>query len=170
MYKVKLSMVGEEEKKKSGRHPLMNRQNPSSFPSAEELWTAEWQKVCERMGILFARSETRKRAQIYLQCLLSPIERKNGWQVAEEASESTPYAMQYLLDRAVWDVEQLRDVLREYVIPPPKRSPTSNANEDWLALPRPISFSFRLTWSFFRRAHQAIARRSHYKRRLAALT
>jgi SRSO17 transposase len=91
----------------------MNQQ--PSFPAAEELWSAAFQDVCERIGPSFARSETRKRAQIYLQGLLSPIERKNGWQLAEEAGESTPYAMQYLLDRAVWDAEQLRDVLREYV-------------------------------------------------------
>src|SRR6266496_1309788 len=93
----------------------MKQQDASSFPSAEELWTAEFQEVCERIGPSFARSETRKRARIYLQGLLSPIERKNGWQLAEEAGESTPYAMQYLLDRAVWDAEQLRDMLREYV-------------------------------------------------------
>jgi SRSO17 transposase len=47
--------------------------------------------------------------------LVWPTTRKNGWQLAEEAGESTPYAMQYLLDRAVWDAEHLREVLREYV-------------------------------------------------------
>src|SRR4030081_821260 len=93
----------------------MKQQDTSSFPSAESLWIAEFQDVCERIGPSFARSETRKRAQIYLQGLLSPIERKNGWQLAEEAGETTPYAMQYLLDRAVWDSEQVRDVLRTYV-------------------------------------------------------
>ncbi|HEY6408720.1 MAG TPA: IS701 family transposase [Ktedonobacteraceae bacterium] len=93
----------------------MNQQNASSFPSAEELWTAKFQDVCERLGPSFSRPETRKRAQAYLRGLLSPIERKNGWQLAEEAGESTPYAMQYLLDRAAWDAEQLRDVVREYV-------------------------------------------------------
>jgi hypothetical protein len=38
-----------------------------------------------------------------------------------------------------------------------------------LLLSRPISFPFRLAWSFFRRTHQAIARRCHYKHRLATL-
>jgi SRSO17 transposase len=47
--------------------------------------------------------------------LLSPLERKNGWQLAEEAGESTPYSMQYFLDRAAWDAQELRDVVREYV-------------------------------------------------------
>src|SRR5450631_2798457 len=31
----------------------------------------------------------------------------------------------------------------------------------------PLSCLFRLSWSFFRRTHQAIARRCHYQRRLA---
>lgn len=34
----------------------------------------------------------------------------------------------------------------------------------------PLSRLFRLGWSFFRRTHQALARRCHYKRRLAAHT
>src|SRR6476660_6549142 len=93
----------------------MKQPNPCSFPSAEAFWTARFQAVCERMGGVFAPAETRKGAQSDMQGLLSSIERKNGWQLAEEAGESTPYAMQYLLDRAVWDAEQLRDVLREYV-------------------------------------------------------
>jgi SRSO17 transposase len=93
----------------------MKPQDPSSFSPAEELWTAHFQEVCERIGPCFARSETRHRARAYLQGLLSPLERKNGWQLAEEAGESTPYAMQYLLDRAVWDAEELCHVLREYV-------------------------------------------------------
>lgn len=38
-----------------------------------------------------------------------------------------------------------------------------------LLLGKPVSFLHRLAWSFFRRTHQAIARRCHYKRRLTAL-
>jgi SRSO17 transposase len=93
----------------------MTAQSPSSSPSPEELWTAMFKDVCERIGPCFARSETRLRAQAYLRGVLSPVERKNGWQLAEEAGETTPYAMQYLLDRAVWDSEQVRDLLRTYV-------------------------------------------------------
>jgi SRSO17 transposase len=93
----------------------MNQQEASSFPCAEDLWMTQFQQMCERIGPCFSRSETRKRVRAYLQGLLSPLERKNGWQLAEEAGESTPYAMQYLLDRAVWDVEELREVLGGYV-------------------------------------------------------
>jgi DDE superfamily endonuclease len=51
----------------------------------------------------------------YLRVLVSPVERKNGWQVAEEAGEATPYGMQHLLDRAKWDADGVRDELRSYV-------------------------------------------------------
>jgi SRSO17 transposase len=52
---------------------------------------------------------------VYLRVLLSPVARKNGWQVAEEAGEATPYGMQHLLDRAKWDADGVRDELRSYV-------------------------------------------------------
>jgi SRSO17 transposase len=86
----------------------------ASASSAEEFWTDAFEEVCERISPCFAQVQTRQRAQAYLRGLLSPVERKNGWQLAEEAGETTPYAMQYLLDRAVWDSEQLREVLCTY--------------------------------------------------------
>jgi SRSO17 transposase len=84
-------------------------------PSPEAVWAAAFDAVCERIGPVFARSETRERAQAYLRGLLSPVKHKNGWQLAEEAGEATPYAMQYLLDRARWESDSLRDILRGYV-------------------------------------------------------
>lgn len=88
---------------------------PSSLLSPEELWMSMFKQVCERIGPCFARSETRERVQAYLRGLLSPVERKNGWQLAEEAGETTPYAMQYLLNRAVWESDEVRDRLQAYV-------------------------------------------------------
>jgi SRSO17 transposase len=88
----------------------------SSFaPSPEAVWATAFDEVCERIGPVFARAETRARAQAYLRGLLSPTERKNGGPLAEEAGEATPYAMQYLLDRARWESDGLRDILRGYV-------------------------------------------------------
>jgi SRSO17 transposase len=72
--------------------------------------------VAASIGSRFARAEARRRVQIYLQGLLRPIERKNGWQLAEAAGDATPYAMQHLLDRSDWDAEAVRDDLRTYVI------------------------------------------------------
>jgi SRSO17 transposase len=48
--------------------------------------------------------------------LLCPVERKNGWQLAEQAGDATPDGMQHLLARADWDADQVRDDLRAYVI------------------------------------------------------
>jgi SRSO17 transposase len=88
---------------------------PSLLLSPEELWTSLFRDICERIGSCFARSETREGVQAYLKGLLSPVERKNGWQLAEEAGLSTPYSMQYLLNRAVWDSDEVRDVLQAYI-------------------------------------------------------
>jgi len=93
----------------------MTVEAPSSFSSPEEVWTNLFDSLCERIGPYFARSETRERGKAYLRGLLSPIERKNGWQLAEEAGLPTPYAMQYLLNRAVWDSDEVRDQLQAYV-------------------------------------------------------
>src|SRR6266699_6099057 len=92
----------------------MKVEAPSSFSSPEELWTSLFDSIGERIGPCFARSETRERAKAYMRGLLSPVERKNGWQLAEEAGFSTPYAMQYLLNRAVWESDEVRDQLQAY--------------------------------------------------------
>src|SRR5438067_13222407 len=69
-----------------------------------------------RVGRRFARAEPRRRALAYVRGLLSPVERKNGWQLAELAGEPTPDGMQHLLARADWDADQVRDDLRAYVV------------------------------------------------------
>ena len=48
--------------------------------------------------------------------LLSEAERKNSWQVAEVCGEPTPYGFQYLLSRADWDADAVRDELRIYIL------------------------------------------------------
>src|SRR5438270_10989032 len=93
----------------------MTVEAPASSASPEEEWTSLFDSLCERIGPSFARSETRDRVKAYLRGLLSPIERKNGWQLAEEAGLPTPYSMQYLLNRAVWESDELRDQLQAYV-------------------------------------------------------
>ena len=93
----------------------MKEEASSSLTSAEELWTSLFDQLCERIGPCFARSETREGVKAYLKGLLSPVERKNGWQLAEEAGLPTPYAMQYLLNRAIWESDEVRDLLRAYV-------------------------------------------------------
>src|SRR5262249_52921357 len=72
--------------------------------------------VARRIGPRFARAEARQRAQAYLRGLLSPVERKNGWQLAEAVGDRAPYALQHLLGRADWDPDLVRDELRGYVV------------------------------------------------------
>jgi SRSO17 transposase len=72
--------------------------------------------VSHRLAPRFARSEARRHAQAYLWGLLSPVERKNGWQLAEVVGDRTPYALQHLLGRADWDPEVVRDDVRTYVV------------------------------------------------------
>jgi SRSO17 transposase len=79
-------------------------------------WTEELEAVSNRLSDHFARSEVRQRARDYLHGLLSGAERKNSWQLAEVAGNSTPYGIQHLLGRASWDADALREDLREYVI------------------------------------------------------
>ncbi len=50
-----------------------------------------------------------------LRGLLAPVERKNGWQVAEAVGDATPDRMPRLLDRVDWDVDAARDRLQAFV-------------------------------------------------------
>ena len=52
----------------------------------------------------------------YLRELLSPVERKNGWQLAEQAGDATPDGAQRLLYNYQWEADLVRDDLRDYVV------------------------------------------------------
>jgi SRSO17 transposase len=72
--------------------------------------------IARRLAPYFARSESRQRVMGYLRGLLSEAERKNSWQVAEACGEPAPYGFQYLLARADWDADMVREELRTYLI------------------------------------------------------
>lgn len=69
-----------------------------------------------RIGERFTRAEPRGRAGEYVSGLVAGLERKNGWTLAERAGESTPDGMQRLLRAADWDVDGVRDDVRDYVV------------------------------------------------------
>ena len=79
-------------------------------------WAAELEALCERVAPRFGRVEVRRRASGFLRGLLSGAERKNGWQLAEQAGDRTPDGMQRLLNHARWDADLVRDDLRGYVV------------------------------------------------------
>jgi SRSO17 transposase len=86
-------------------------------PARPEItsWAEQLTEIAERMGPRFLRSEPRQQALAYLQGLLSTVERKNSWQLAEQAGESGPHKFQHLLGRAVWEADAVRDDLQAYV-------------------------------------------------------
>jgi SRSO17 transposase len=90
--------------------------SPASPPSSpQEVWTTALNKLSQQIRPHFVRPESHRRALAYLQGLMSGASRKNGWQIAEEVGEATPYGMQHLLDRAKWDCDGVRDEVRASV-------------------------------------------------------
>jgi SRSO17 transposase len=81
-----------------------------------DVAAAELDRVHGRIAGRFARSEPRARVREYVSGLVAGLERKNGWTLAERAGEVSPDGMQRLLRWADWDVEGVRDDVRDYVI------------------------------------------------------
>ena len=79
-------------------------------------WEAGLDALHGRIAGRFARSEARARVKRYLAGLLERVERKNGWQLAEQLGEAGPQGVQRLLNGAVWDADAVRDDLRAYVV------------------------------------------------------
>jgi SRSO17 transposase len=79
-------------------------------------WAAGCEAIQARMAPRLTRPEPRQRALAYLKGLLSPIERKNGWPLAEHAGDATPDGMQRLLATYQWDADLVREDLRTYVL------------------------------------------------------
>src|SRR3712207_4049603 len=81
-----------------------------------EGWARDLEALAARIAPRFSRAEPRRRALAYLRGLLSPLERKNGWQLAEAAGDATPDGVQDFLSRMRWDADAVRDDLRAYVV------------------------------------------------------
>lgn len=79
-------------------------------------WAAGLEEVQQRIAPRFRRPEVRTRAWRYVRGLLGPVQRKNGWQLAEQLGEQHPRGVQRLLDAAQWDADAVRDDLRAYVV------------------------------------------------------
>ena len=89
--------------------------NASISTTIVRSWQSYREEVTKRLEPHFRRPETRQRVKSYLDGLLSNIQRKNSWQLAEMAGNSTPYGLQHLLSRAVWSADAVRDELFAYV-------------------------------------------------------
>jgi SRSO17 transposase len=79
-------------------------------------WLELFDELMGRIAGRFARVEPRRRARAFVLGLLAELPRKNCWTIAEHAGDATPDGMQYLLERARWDADAVRDDVRGYIV------------------------------------------------------
>ena len=72
--------------------------------------------MIDRIAPRFARYEPLRHAAELMAGMVSGLDRKNCWTVAEHRGDATPDGLQHLLSRAKWDAEAVRDDLRDYVV------------------------------------------------------
>jgi len=78
-------------------------------------WSDGFGALLDRIAPRFARYEPLRRAGSLMLGLLSGLDRKNCWTIAEHRGDGTPDGLQHLLFRAKWDADAVRDDLRSYV-------------------------------------------------------
>jgi SRSO17 transposase len=88
----------------------------AAWSGALLAWEQELAAVKARVGRVLPRRQLRETASAFLDGLLSGIERKTSWLMAEQAGAVRPYRMQALLGRSRWDADRLRDEVRAYVV------------------------------------------------------
>lgn len=98
------------------RSEVRERAEDRRLTDEVEDWAMGLEQMHARIAHQFQRSESRQRALAYLQGLLGPVERKNGWQLAEYLGDATPDGVQRLLASYDWNADAVRDDLQTYVI------------------------------------------------------
>jgi SRSO17 transposase len=88
----------------------------ASWSGSLLAWEQELTGLKARVGRVLHRRELRETGAAFLDGLLSGIERKTGWLMAEQSGAERPYRMQSLLGRSQWDADRLRDEVRDYVV------------------------------------------------------
>src|SRR6476660_2443549 len=81
-----------------------------------DRWQAEFSAVLVPIEQRFRRFEPLRHAGALMAGMVSGLDRKNCWTIAEHRGAATPDALQHLLARASWDADAVRDDLRNYVI------------------------------------------------------
>jgi SRSO17 transposase len=79
-------------------------------------WRAELEQLLARFGRLFVRAEPRQQAGRYLEGLLGPARRKDGWQLAEHLGDARPWRTPRVRSHVLWDEEAARDLCRGYAV------------------------------------------------------
>jgi SRSO17 transposase len=81
-----------------------------------DRWREAFSAVLDRIESRFARYEPLRHAGGLMLGMLSGLDRKNCWTIAEHRGDLTPDGLQHLLARARWDAEAVRDDVRGYVL------------------------------------------------------
>lgn len=81
-----------------------------------DRWHSEFSAVLDRIALRFARYEPLRHAGELIAGMVSGLDRKNCWTIAEHRGAVSPDGLQHLLARASWDADAVRDDLRDYVI------------------------------------------------------
>jgi SRSO17 transposase len=81
-----------------------------------DRWQTEFSAVIDRIAPRFRRYEPLRHAAALMAGMVSGLDRKNCWTIAEHRGAGTPDGLQHLLARASWDADEVRDDLRDYVI------------------------------------------------------
>ena len=81
-----------------------------------DRWQEAFSEVIDRIGSRLTRYEPLRHATGLAQGLVSGLDRKNCWTIAEHRGQATPEGLQHLLARAKWDADAVRDDLRGYVV------------------------------------------------------
>jgi len=77
----------------------------------DRWWTA-FGAVLDRIESRFAHYEPLRHAAGLMLGMVSGLDRKNCWTIAEARGDLTPDGLQHLLARARWDADEVRDDLR----------------------------------------------------------
>ena len=88
----------------------------ASIETTLELWASALRDVKSRMRPLFRQERVAVSAALFLDGLLGTEQRKTGWMRAEAAGDPGPWRQQAILGRALWEADDLRDIVRGYVI------------------------------------------------------
>ena len=79
-------------------------------------WESRLRELTARMGYLFARPEPREVFADLVDGLLSDLEKKNCWTLAQRAGHGHPGRMQSFLCRGAWSADALEAEVRDYVV------------------------------------------------------
>jgi SRSO17 transposase len=85
-------------------------------PDEIDRYAAEFEAFHARFARFFGRRERRETMRQYLRGLLSPVRRKNCWQMAEAVGATDPQPLQRLLYSTPWEVDEVRDELQGFVV------------------------------------------------------